>query len=132
MADTPATVLLRHGTTRERAVRVLAVGPDANHIEPGGDAYSRAAGFSTVVAGAPTGALGAPEHYARAKAANFPNEGGPVILEVEVPGWIVDILCADPFAAAVVASGEVRFEPDLGLPELQREWPTLNKRIVPV
>lgn len=78
------------------------------------------------------GAIGAPEQYARAKAGNFPNEGGPVILEVEVPGWIVDILRTDPFAAMVVASGEVRFEPDLGLPELQREWPTLNKRIVPV
>lgn len=77
-------------------------------------------------------ALGTAEAYARAKANLFPNEGGPAILEVEVPEWIIDILRNDPIAAAVMASGEVRFEPDLGLAELQQAWPTLAKRIVPI
>jgi hypothetical protein len=124
--------VLRHGTTRTRAERLLLVPPDAAFVEPGGDHHSRADGFSAVLAGQAGSSLGTAEQYARTKATNFPSEGGPVILEVEVPEWIVDILRNDPFAGMVVASGEVRFEPDLGLPELQQAWPTLTKRIVPV
>ncbi len=33
--------------------------------------------------------FGMPEEYARGKAAEFPNEGGPVILAVEVPQHII-------------------------------------------
>lgn len=131
-APDPPPVALRHGTTLRRAERLLLTGPDAEFVEPGGDRYSRAGGFSAVVAEEADIGLGAAERYARAKAANFPSEGGPVILEVEVPEWIVDILRNDPYAGMVVASGEVRFEPDLGLVELRQAWPTLAKRIVPV
>jgi hypothetical protein len=104
--------------------------PNPDFVEPGGDQYSRAEGFSAVIAGDADLGLGTAERYARMKSANFPNDGGPVILEVEVSTWIVDILRNDPFAGIVVASGEVRFERDLGLAELQQVWPTLTKRIV--
>ena len=125
-------LLLDHGTTRHRAQQLLNAPPDAAYVESGGDRYARAGGFSAVFAGQLNAGLGSGEEYARAKAANFPNEGGPVILEVEVPEWIVDILRNDPIAGMIVASGEVRFEPDLGLVELQQAWPTLTKRIVPL
>lgn len=125
-------VVLRHGTTLRRARQMLTDPPDASFVEPGGSQYTRADGFSSVVAGSPTASLGAAEQYAQTKSANFPNEGGPAILEVEVPEWIVDILRNDPIAGMIVASGEVRFEPDLGLTELRQAWPTLTKRIVPV
>jgi hypothetical protein len=127
-----ATVVIRHGTTLQRARQLLNIPPDPNYIEPGGNKHTRADGFSTVIAGQTTTSLGSAEQYARTKSANFPNEGGPVILEVEVPEWIVDILRNDPIAGMIVASGEARFEPDLGLTELQQAWPTLTKRIVPV
>ncbi|MBY0457594.1 MAG: hypothetical protein K2V38_09675 [Gemmataceae bacterium] len=125
-------VILRHGTTLRRAERLLAVPPDAGFVEPGGNQFTTADGFSTVIAGRAEGGLGSAERYARAKAANFPSEGGPAILEVEVSAEIVDILRNDPIAGMIVASGEVRFEPDLGLPELQQVWPTLTKRVVPL
>lgn len=127
-----ATVVLHHGTTLARAQQLLSTPPDPNYIEPGGNQYTRADGFSTVIAGHAATSLGSADQYARTKATNFPSEGGPVILEVEVPEWIVDILQNDPIAGMVVASGEVRFEPDLGLTELQQAWATLTKRIVPV
>jgi hypothetical protein len=131
---TPAAPAIRllHGTTLRRAQTLLNAPPDPNYVEPGGDRYSRVDGFSAVIAGQADVGLGSAERYARLKSGNFPNEGGPVILEVEVPGWIVDILRNDPFAGMIVASGEVRFEPDLGLPELQLAWPTLAKRISPL
>jgi hypothetical protein len=130
---TPGThILLQHGTTLHRAQRLLIAPPDPDFIEPGGDRYSRAEGFSAVSADEADVGLGSAEQYARSKSANFPDEGGPVILEVEVPAWIVDILRNDSLAGMVVASGEVRFEPDLGLPELQQAWSTLTKRIVPL
>jgi hypothetical protein len=132
VSNTPATVVLRHGTTLHRSQRLLTTPPDPDFVEPGGDPSTRTGGFSAVVAGQGTFSLGTPEQYARLKAQNFPNEGGPAIPEAEVPEWIIDILRNDPIAAAVMASGEVRFEPDLGLAELQQAWPTLTKRIVPV
>lgn len=59
--------------------------------------------------------------------AHFPNEGGPAILEVSVPDWIMAILYADPIAAGLARSGEIRFEPGCGLDELRAEWPNLSK-----
>jgi hypothetical protein len=132
VANTGATVVIRHGTTLHRARQLSQNPPDANYIEPGGNQYTRAGGFSTVIAGQAATSLGSAEQYARTKAANFPNEGSPAIPEVEVPEWIVDILRNDPIAAMILASGEARFEPDLGLMELQQAWPTLTKRIIPV
>jgi hypothetical protein len=132
MPAVPSLVALCHGTTLRRAQQLLNNPPDPNFIEPGGNQYTRADGFSTVIAGQATTSLGSAEQYARTKAANFPNEGGPVILEIQVPEWIIDILRNDPIAGMIIVSGEARFEPDLGLTELQQAWPTLTKRIVSV
>src|SRR5204862_5980266 len=86
------TVVIRHGTTLHRAQQLLRAPPDPDYIEPGGNHYTRAGGFSTDIAGQSAASMGSAEQYARAKAANFPSEGGPAILEVEVPERIVDIL----------------------------------------
>ena len=59
----------------------------------------------------------------------FPNEGGPAIVEVEVPARIMAVLYADPIAAGLARSGEIRFELESGLKELQAEWPNLVKRV---
>jgi hypothetical protein len=126
----PQAVVLRHGTTRVRAERLMTTPPDPAFVEPGGDWYSRAGGISFVIAGTADRGLGSAERYARAKASVFPAEGPPVILEVEIPEAIFRVLADDPFGADVVASGEVRFEPDLGLSELRQAWPQLPKRIL--
>src|ERR1700681_1833747 len=62
----------------------------------------------------------------------FPNEGGPAILEVSVPAWMMAILYADPIAAGLARGGEIRFEPESGLTELRAEWHTLTKRVIPL
>ena len=69
---------------------------------------------------------------ARNKHALFPAEGGPAILEVVVPAWIMAILYADPIAAGLARGGEVRFEPESGLTALRAEWPRLIKRVIPL
>jgi hypothetical protein len=123
-------ITLHHGTTRQRADSIVMNGPDEFFIEPHGTVY--ADGFSTVDASWPANYLmfRTPEEYARGKAQIFPNEGGPVILEIEVPEWIVDIVRNDPYGAVNYGSGDVRFEPGCGLEALQGEWNTLIKRIV--
>ena len=132
MAEYPI-LTLRHGTTRRRAEHLLTTPPNPNFVDPGGQRESRADGFSTVVAGFPNLGLGTPEEYARSKASNFPDEGGPVILEIDVPDEIVDLVRNDSECGWMVAmSGEVRFEPTLGLNELCQAWPTLVKRIIPL
>jgi hypothetical protein len=50
--------------------------------------------------GRPCG-TGTPEMAARNKDALFPGEGGPAILEVGVPAWIMAILWSDPIAAGL-------------------------------
>lgn len=125
-------VVLHHGTTLKRAERIIQVGPDPKYVEPGALFYDPAEGFSMGKPGAPDVGLKTPEDYARLKATNFPNEGGPVILEVEVPGWIVDIVLSDLFLDAATESGEVRFSPGYGLDELLQAWPALTKRILPL
>jgi hypothetical protein len=52
----------------------------------------------------------------------FPDEGGPAILEFEVPEEIARL--ADD------TGGELRFIPGFGLEELFQAWPSLPKRIV--
>jgi hypothetical protein len=52
----------------------------------------------------------------------FPDEGGPAILEIEVPEEII--------ALGGDLLEEVRFEPGSGLEELLAAWPTLAKRIL--
>jgi hypothetical protein len=122
-----APVTLHHGTTLWRAQRIMAGGPDPNFAEPHGP---RAEYFSTAYADPTLRHMGHPEDYARLKAANFPNEGGPVILEIEVPAWVVDVVLADPIGSALARSGEVRFDPGVGLEELLGAWPTIPKRVI--
>ena len=126
---TPPPVLLHHGTTRQRATRIVAGGPDPDFVEPHG---TRAEHFSTAYADPRLRHMGHPEDYARGKAANFPTEGGPVILELEVPAWVVDVVLADAIGAGLALSGEVRFDPGVGLEDLLRVWPTIPKRIIPL
>src|SRR5436309_10247612 len=98
---------LWHGTTRRRAEAILRGGPDANFLEPG--SFDKAGGFSTAPPQGPYH-FGDPRDVAAGKAALFPDEGGPAILEIEVPEAII--------ALAVDAVTEVRFEPGSGLEEL--------------
>jgi hypothetical protein len=119
MPPNQGTQILRHGTTRQRADAILKAGPDPNFLEPGG--FDPARGFSIYPSGA-SASVGTPEQYAAGKAANFPNEGGPAIVEIEVPADIIDL--------AIDAGGEIRFEPGFGLEELRRAWHQLPKRIV--
>ncbi len=126
----PAFVRLHHGTTRDRADRLMRAAPDPWFIEPGGTRGSQAAGFSTAEIGAPDVGLGTPQEYARLKAKNFPAEGGLVILEIDVPVGIVQVVFDDPIGGLWAASGEIRFEPGSGLEELIREWPIIPKRVI--
>src|SRR5437764_11328701 len=105
-------MLLHHGTTRNRAEAIIANGPDPDFQEPG--EYTKAEGFSTAPPGA-QGTSGDPEKIARGKAAKF-GEGGPVILELDVPDDIV--------ARSDNLIDEVRFNPGYGLEELLAAWPT--------
>ena len=123
----PSPIRLHHGTTLWRAQRIVASGPDPNFVEPHGP---QAEFFCTAYANSSLRYLGHPEDYARLKATNFPTEGGPVILEIDVPSWIVDVVLADSIGSDLARSGEVRFEPGAGLDELLREWPNIPKRII--
>jgi len=110
--------VLRHGTTRKRAEAILQNGPNPNFLEPGG--FERANGFSTAPVEGPF-PNGTPECYAERKAALFPDEGGPDVLEIEVPLEIV---------ALAVNVGEIRFDIGYGLRQVLDAWPTLPKRIL--
>src|SRR2546429_664915 len=92
------TRMLRHGTTRQRADAILRNGPDVDFMEPGGTDPAR--GFLTYPPGVPA-SVGTPEQYAAGKANLFPTEGGPAIIEIEVPDDIADL--------AIDAGGEIRF-----------------------
>ena len=67
-----------------------------------------------------------PEDYARGKAQQFPDEGGPVILAVDVPDDIVQRAANDWFP---LSQGLVQFDPGAGLEELIAAWPDLSKEI---
>jgi hypothetical protein len=75
---------------------------------------------------------GTPEKAARDKHGLFPDEGGPAILEVVVPAWIMSILYSDTYANWLAQGGEIRFEPESGLVELRAEWQNLTKRVIPL
>ncbi len=123
-------MLLHHGTTRQRAESIIKNGPDANFREPNGTA---ADGFSTSPAGGPFD-VGSPEDYARGKAANFPNEGGPAIVAFDLPEDLAESIVGgvgEPIPGkAFNAGAEIRFEPSGGLEQLLVAWPALTKTIV--
>src|SRR5690242_11451942 len=100
-------VKTHHGTTAHRAGTIVKSAPDARFVEPGGSIHDPAGGYSTTEAGQPDLGLATAEDYARMKARNFPKEGGPVILEVEVPVWIVDIVRNHPELGLSAATGEI-------------------------
>jgi hypothetical protein len=66
--------------------------------------------------------LGSAEDYAKKKAKLFPIEGGPVILEVEIPDEIVEL-------AIQWATGLFQFDDGFGMSELLKCWPLLKKRV---
>ena len=114
---------LLHGTTRLRAERILQHGPDPHFQEPGGQPCDD--GFSMFIETGPF-LFGRPEEYARGKAKEFPNEGGPVILAVDVPDQIVQRAVNDWFP---LSQGLIQFDPGAGLEELLAAWVALTKAI---
>jgi hypothetical protein len=112
--------ILRHGTTRRRADRILTNGPDPEFVEPGGQA--RAEGFSTCLERGPF-PLGTPEQYALLKAAAFPEEGGPVILVIDVPDEIITLAADEDYFP--LSQGVVQFDKGAGLEALQAAWRSL-------
>ena len=123
-------VIIRHGTTVQRARLIEANGPDPYYIEPnsGGRRWDPP-GFSTCRADRPCN-VGTPEQYAQFKAAAFPNEGGPAVIEIEVPADVVAVLEADADARDAMDSGDTLFDPRVGMTELLAAWPNLVKRVV--
>ena len=116
-------MILLHGTTRARAEQVLQHGPNPHFQEPGGQAWDD--GFSMNLEAGPF-LFGRPEDYARGKARAFPDEGGPVLLAVDVPDDIVQGAVNDWFP---LSQGLVQFDSGAGLEELVDAWPTLAKEI---
>jgi hypothetical protein len=126
-------MLLHHGTTRQRAEAILKNGPDANYREEN----SQAEGFFVVPAGLiPDDEAGSAASYAHAKAKNedFSNEGGPAIVEIELPDDQVSAIVGREGelvpGKALNARLEIAFQPDGGLEELVALWPTLKKRVL--
>jgi hypothetical protein len=68
-------MILLHGTTQWRAQRIINLGPDPEFREPGAPPVE--CGFSTYLECGPFH-FGLPDDYARGKAREFPEEGGPV------------------------------------------------------
>jgi hypothetical protein len=122
-------VLLLHGTTRQRAESIVKNGPDARYREPNG---TTADGFSTTPAVGPFD-IGSPEDYARGKAANFPSEGGPAIVALDLSDELAQAIIGDVGklvqGKAFHAGTEIRFDPGGGLEELLAAWPGLMKTI---
>jgi hypothetical protein len=116
-------MILLHGTTRLRAERILRHGPDPKFQESGGQVSDD--GFSMNLEAGPF-LFGAPEDYARGKAREFPDEGGPVILARDVPDAIVRKAASDWFP---LSQGLVQFDPGAGLEELLLAWVTIAKEI---
>jgi hypothetical protein len=73
--------------------------------------------------------FGTPEDYARGKAAEFPDEGGPAILVVDVPDDIVARALNEWFP---LSQGLVQFDLGAGLEELVAVWSTLEKHILDI
>lgn len=116
---------LVHGTTRARAERIIQNGPNPKYLESGGVAAND--GFSTYVEGGPY-IYGTPEDYAKGKAAQCPQEGGPVILVIEdVPDDALS--AANRHNLSPLSHGVVQFDFGAGMEELLAAWDTLPKII---
>ena len=118
--------ILLHGTTRQRAERIVARGPDPRFIEPGGG--PKAENFSTYLEEGPY-LFRTPQEYAWRKARGFPNEGGPVILRMVVPEEIIALAVTEYLPQS---QGLIQFDVGGGLEGLLSAWPQITKEIVPV
>jgi hypothetical protein len=116
-------MILLHGTTRARAEQILLHGPDPSFREPGGRTNDD--GFSMCVETGPF-LFGTPSDYARGKAIQFPDEGDPVILVVDVPYEIVEQAVNEWLP---LSQGLVQFDRGFGLEALVAAWPSLPKQI---
>ena len=125
-ADWKSLMILLHGTTRRRAEQILQQGPNQSFQEPGSQSPVR--DFSMSLEAGPF-LFGTPEEYARGKAAEFPDEGGPVILVVDVPQEIVARAVNEWFP---LSQGLVQFDSGNGLEELRAVWATLPKHTLDV
>jgi hypothetical protein len=112
--------ILLHGTTRYRAERIMADGPDPDRCGP--------EGFSTYLESGPF-LFGSPEEYACGHAAASPDEGGGAILAVDVPDDMIALAIDEYFP---LGQGLVQFDQGAGLQELRDAWPSLWKEIRPV
>jgi hypothetical protein len=125
--------ILVHGTTRKRAEKILKEGPNPYFREPlphsGEPAGSRVESFSTYLESGPF-TLSPPEEYARRKFSDFPDEGGPVILKVDVPDEIIALAVDDGYLP--LSQGIVQFDEGAGLEELRAAWPRLLRWFVTV
>ncbi len=113
-----------HGTTLRRAELILLHGPDPCFLEPGGQALDD--GFSLSVESGPFH-FGTPEDYARGKSQEFPDEGGPVILVLDVPEEIVLMAANEWFP---ISQGLIQFDLGSGLEELIAAWPSVAESAV--
>ncbi len=123
-------VVLLHGTTRQRAERLLTGPPNPRFREPGELPSRHTIGFSTTREGEADRGLSSSTEYAKRKAKTFPNEGGPAILRVAVPRWIIELVENHGALGPVASSGEVSFYDDCGLPELAQLWSQFEKQVI--
>jgi hypothetical protein len=66
----------------------------------------------------------------RRTAAKFQNEGGPIIVVMEVPDQIIARAVDEVYFP--LSQGVVQFDEGAGLEELRAAWPTLPKQIFEV
>lgn len=98
-------------------------GPDPQFREPGAEIVD--AEFSLSIEAGPF-LFDRPDDYARAKSDDFPDEGGPVILAVDVPDIVVEKAVSDWFP---LSQGLVQFDHGNGMEELLDVWTELWKEI---
>ncbi len=110
--------IYHHGTTLQRGEAIMRDGPLPDYQER--HAIWAPQGFCVTAKDGPF-PLGSPEDYARTKALNFPNEGGPVMLEMVIPDEIIR-LCETP-------TGDLQFDYGYGIEELRAAWPLIQKQL---
>ena len=127
-------LLLHHGTTRQRAEAIVRNGPDPDFREKNQQCPSE--GFSTAPAFGTFG-FGEPGKCAMRKANLFSKEGGPVILEFELPDELAREIVGDlrkPWESGKASNfgDELNFAVGFGIERLLLAWPGLTKRILDV
>jgi len=110
-------MILLHGTTRQRAEQIINLGPNPRFREPGGHGLDE--GFSMYLESGPF-LFKPPQDYARGKSREFPDEGGAVILVLDVPDEIVQNAVSEWFP---LSQGLVQFDFGAGMEELLVAWP---------